>query len=135
MLLSGELAASFGHDVFNKITALELEARNLTGANLTDKSTRPQTILELVLDLKNTVHAFQQMLDVKEKMELVDLNYTIERAVILLRDLAQKRARENCKKHDSRTPKCNWKSNIFATGFSEYNVKRYPANVTKGQNV
>ena len=90
MLLSGELAASFGHDVFNKITALELEARNLADNNLTNKSSHHQKMLDLVLDLKNTVHAFQQMLRVKEKMGIVDVNYTIERAMVLLRDMARK---------------------------------------------
>ncbi|MBI2759794.1 MAG: S1 RNA-binding domain-containing protein [Chloroflexi bacterium] len=90
MLLSGELAASFGHDVFNKITALELEARNLADSNLNTSSTRSPRILELVLDLKNTVHAFQQMLRVNEKMEFVDVNNAIERAAVLLRDLTRK---------------------------------------------
>lgn len=90
MLLSGELAASFGHDVFNKITALELEGRNLTGNGITNDKTRPKKILDLVIDLKNTVYAFQQMLHIKEQIEIIDVNRVIDRANLLLRDLARK---------------------------------------------
>jgi len=90
MLLSGELAASFGHDVFNKITALELETRNLAESNETDSNTRSKKLLELVLDLKDTAYAFQQTLRTKEQMETVDVNNIIQRAIILVRDLARK---------------------------------------------
>jgi signal transduction histidine kinase len=90
MLLSGELAASFGHEIFNKITALELEARNLAEGGPANNATRPQRMLELVLDLKHTVYAFQQTLRVNGEMELADVNFAIERAAILLRDLARK---------------------------------------------
>ena len=90
MLLSGELAASFGHDVFNKITALELETRNLLDSGEANGGSRTQKVLDLVLDLKNTVHAFQQMLRSKEQMETMDINYIIKRSILLLRDLARK---------------------------------------------
>lgn len=90
MLLSGELAASFGHDVFNKITALELEARNLLDNSEASSDSRTQKILDLVLDLKNTVYAFQQMLRSKEQMETMDVNYIIKRSILLLRDFARK---------------------------------------------
>ena len=89
-LLSGELAASFGHDVFNKITALEIQARNLMADYQTDTRANSQRLLELVLDLKNTAHAFQQVLLTKETLETVDVNLIIQRAVLLLTDLARK---------------------------------------------
>jgi signal transduction histidine kinase/DNA-binding response OmpR family regulator/predicted RNA-binding protein with RPS1 domain len=90
MLLSGELAASFGHDVFNKITALELETRNLADGDPTGYRVRSQKLLELVLDLKNTAQAFQQMLRTKEQMEIVDANIIVQHADLLLKDLARK---------------------------------------------
>ena len=90
LLLSGELAASFGHDVLNKITALELEARNLAENDEVNGEMRPKKLLELVFDLKHTAQAFQQMLSTKKEMELVDGNLVIQQAIILLRDLARK---------------------------------------------
>lgn len=90
ILLSGVLAASFGHDVFNKITALELETRNLVDRIQTDAGRHSQKLLELVLDLKNTAQAFQQMLRTKEHKETLDVNLVVHRAIVLLQDLARK---------------------------------------------
>ena len=89
MLLSGELAAGFGHDVFNKITALELEARNVIDMGIADK-TRSQRILDLVIDLKGTVQAFQQLLRKKEQVEPININGLVERALQLIRSAARK---------------------------------------------
>lgn len=90
LLLSGELAASFGHDVFNKITALELEALNLADSAKRDFSRGADRLVGLVMDLKETTHAFQQMLRTKGTMEPVDVNSIIQRTILLLRDLARK---------------------------------------------
>jgi signal transduction histidine kinase len=89
ILLSGQLAASFGHDVFNKLTALELESRNLADGYDLDSRTSSRKLLELVLDLKDTAQAFQQMLSTKEQMETVDTNFVIQQALTLLRDFAR----------------------------------------------
>jgi signal transduction histidine kinase/predicted RNA-binding protein with RPS1 domain/DNA-binding response OmpR family regulator len=90
MLLSGELAASFSHDVFNKITALELGVRNLIDSEETNDRIVSERLLGVVLDLKNVVQAFQQILRVKEQTEALDINKVIERAVLLLRDITRK---------------------------------------------
>lgn len=90
MLLSGELAASFGHDVSNKMTSLELETLSLIDNEQIDHASQLNKILELILDLKNTAQAFQQMLQTKEQMETIDINLVIQRAVILLKDILRK---------------------------------------------
>jgi len=91
MLLSGELARGFGHDVFNKITALDLEARLLIGQKTHDEMhISAQHLLDLVLDLKATVQAFQQLLQTKEMQERFDVNQVVSSAVNLLRPVAQK---------------------------------------------
>jgi len=91
ILLSGELARGFGHDVFNKITALDLEARLLIDqGNLTEVQSTAQRLLGLVIDLKATVQAFQQLLQTKETQESFDVKQVVSRAVDLLRPIAQK---------------------------------------------
>ncbi len=91
MLLSGELARGFGHDVFNKITALDLETRLLSGEKTLDKvQTSAQHLLDLVLDLKATVQAFQQLLQTNEIQKNFDVNQVVSSAVSLLRPIAYK---------------------------------------------
>ena len=91
MLLSGELARGFGHDVFNKITALDLESRLLIGQKTLDEvQTSAHHLLDLILDLKATVQAFQQLLQTKETQEDFDVNQVVVSAVDLLRPIAQK---------------------------------------------
>jgi signal transduction histidine kinase/predicted RNA-binding protein with RPS1 domain len=91
MLLSGELARGFGHDVFNKITALDLETRLLIGHDsLAEVQTTSQRLLDLVTDLKATVQAFQQLLQTKETQDRFDVRQVIGRAVDLLRPIAHK---------------------------------------------
>jgi hypothetical protein len=89
ILLSGELSAGFGHDVYNKITALEFEASNLVDMGNSDKA-RPQRILDLVLDLKGTVQAFQELLQNTGQVKLVPINELVERALRLIRPVARK---------------------------------------------
>ncbi|HPO87482.1 MAG TPA: S1 RNA-binding domain-containing protein [Candidatus Hydrogenedentes bacterium] len=91
MLLSGELARGFGHDVFNKITALDLETRLLIGEKTLDEvQTSAQHLLDLIVDLKATVQAFQQLLQTKETQESFDVNQVVSNAVSLLRPIAHK---------------------------------------------
>jgi signal transduction histidine kinase len=91
MLLSGELARGFGHDVFNKITALDLEARLLISQKtLGEIQTSAKQLLDLILDLRVTVQAFQQLLQSKETQESFDVNQVANRAVDLLLPIAQK---------------------------------------------
>lgn len=91
MLLSGELARGFGHDVFNKITALDLEARLLIGQKSRDEiQTSAQHLFDLILDLKATVWAFQQLLQTKETNERFDVNQAVKNAITLLLPVAQK---------------------------------------------
>lgn len=91
MLLSGELARGFGHDVFNKITALDLETRLLIGEKTLDEvQTSAQHLLDLIVDLKATVQAFQQLLQTKETRESFDVNQVVSNAVSLLRPIAHK---------------------------------------------
>lgn len=91
MLLSGELARGFGHDVFNKITALDLEARLVIDQNAVDEvQTSAQHLLDLILDLKATVQAFQQLMQTKESQESFDVNQVVVSASDLLRPIAHK---------------------------------------------
>lgn len=91
MLLSGELARGFGHDVFNKITALDLEARLAIGRSTIDEiQTSARHLLDLILDLKATVQAFQQLLQSKESQESFDVNQIVVSASDLLRPIAHK---------------------------------------------
>jgi signal transduction histidine kinase/predicted RNA-binding protein with RPS1 domain/DNA-binding response OmpR family regulator len=91
MLLSGELARGFGHDVFNKITALDLEARLLIGQKTHDEMhISAQHLLDLILDLKATVQAFQELLQTKEAQESFDVNQVVSNAISLLRPIAHK---------------------------------------------
>ncbi|MGQ9598884.1 MAG: S1 RNA-binding domain-containing protein [Anaerolineae bacterium] len=99
-LLSGKLAAGFGHDVFNKMSALELQARNLCA--LYETSTRSpdplayeqlgETIDQLMrntLDLKQTVEAFRDLIRAEE-WGAFDLNSLLQQAVALLRTMAHR---------------------------------------------
>ncbi len=91
MLLSGELARGFGHDVFNKITALDLEARLFIGqSTFAQAQATAHHMLDLILDLKATVQAFQQLLQTDETKESFDVNQVVDSAVDLLRPIAHK---------------------------------------------
>lgn len=91
MLLSGELARGFGHDVFNKITALDLESRLLLGQKSQDEiQASARRLFDLISDLKATVQAFQQLLQTKEAKESFDVNQVLKDAIVLLLPVAQK---------------------------------------------
>jgi signal transduction histidine kinase/predicted RNA-binding protein with RPS1 domain/DNA-binding NarL/FixJ family response regulator len=106
-VLSGRLAAGFGHDVFNKMSALELQVRNLrasfstlTGeagvSHLAEASGGIQmvhqidSLLEVTLDLKQTVEAFRELIRAEDRVA-VDVNQVVQRAVLLLQAIARRR--------------------------------------------
>lgn len=105
-LVSGQLAAGFGHDVFNKMTGLELQVRNLRAAcsalaGATGTATQGRSascvqssqdldqLLETTLDLKRTVEAFQELVRADAQVYL-DVNQVAARSVLLLRSTAQR---------------------------------------------
>ncbi len=90
LLISGELAAGFGHDVANKISALEMEASNLLDLNSSGEPRRARKVLELAKDLKDTVNAFRQVLETKTRVVQVDPVRALNQAVLLLHDMARK---------------------------------------------
>jgi len=90
LLLSGELAASFGHDVANKISALETEASNLVDLGFSDDSGRARKVLELTKDLKDTVLAFRQVLETRTQVAQINVERILNQAMRLLRDMARK---------------------------------------------
>jgi len=96
-LLSGQLAAAFGHDVFNEMSALELQVINLhsasqymgddaepsSGNTLLD---RVERLLESAADLKRTASAFRQLVRAEDQRQL-DVNDVIQRSIRLLRTM------------------------------------------------
>lgn len=105
-LLSGELAAGFGHEVYNKISGLEIQARNLraeygrllrTGEDVAPAG--PPTsgkiggaidgVLETTLDLKRVAVSFRELIRA-EGQEEIDINGVVRRAELLLRPVARK---------------------------------------------
>lgn len=94
MLLSGELGAGFGHEVANKISGLEIQVLNLLRKcegqeRLKLDSTR---VLGLVLDMKDTVEAFQQLsrTNLPHGDIACDLDLVLQRAETLLQPVARR---------------------------------------------
>ncbi len=100
ILLSGQLAGGFSHEVYNKLSGLELQLRNL---QLDCQVSDPETIYSLSLgemqqtvgkilttfsDLKETVELFQQLMRSEDEQH-IDINEIIRRAVSLLRPTMQ----------------------------------------------
>lgn len=106
-LISGQLAAGFGHDVFNKMTGLELQVLNLMtactasaedservsipghGLSCSQAKQDMNKLLETTLDLKRTVDAFQELVRAEAQVYL-DVNQVAMRSVLLLRSTAQR---------------------------------------------
>lgn len=105
-LLSGHLAAGFGHDVFNKMSALELQVRNLRAAyrRPADQAsvaqpTEParfdqvagdvELLLETTVDLTRTVKAFRELIRAEDQVE-VDVNLVVQHAALLLASTARR---------------------------------------------
>ncbi|WP_420631255.1 S1 RNA-binding domain-containing protein [Candidatus Leptofilum sp.] len=104
ILLSGQLATGFGHEVNNKLTALEAQLRNLKlaclqierGANstnwegaLTQAKRTQDGILGTVEDLKKTVRLFQNLAK-EAHSPTFDTNQVIRQAYALLRPVLSK---------------------------------------------
>ena len=104
-LLSGELAAGFGHEVYNKISGLEIQLRNLcaeygqldisldtpvaTAPALESIEDAIHSVLDVTLDLKHVAVSFRELTRT-EAMEQIDVNEAIRRAELLLRPTARK---------------------------------------------
>ena len=104
-LLGGQLATGFGHDVYNKMSALELQVRNLKAScaqllgqgeegitqsdHTADLPQEVQRLLDTTLDLKETVSAFRDLVRAEDRVE-VDVNVVVQRAERLLVDIARK---------------------------------------------
>lgn len=117
ILLSGELAASFGHDISNKISSLEMEARNLADLGLADDPTRAQRMLELTLDMRETVRAFQQLRETKALSTNTTVDSIITQAIRLVRDLARKEKARIIPRSESNLPVQAEKSTLLQQVF------------------
>lgn len=104
ILLNGQLAAGFGHEIYNKLPALELLLRNARsdferleiGLSLTNSSFDLGAIkltlieaLETTLTLKKTVIDFRRLLEVKTK-QVVDVKLAINQAKALIQPQARR---------------------------------------------
>ncbi len=103
-LVSGHLAAGLGHEVYNKVSGIELQMRNLradchrlvqqatdlppTTAELNALAEAAGDLLDVTLDLKKTVTLFQELLRA-EQHETVSVNEILRRTVQLLRPTAR----------------------------------------------
>ena len=104
-LLSGQLATGFGHDVYNKMSALELQVRNLkapieamtgqAGEGATECAAPQelaldvQRLLQTSLDLKETAGAFRALMRADNQAEM-DVNAVVLQAHRLLIDIARR---------------------------------------------
>jgi signal transduction histidine kinase/DNA-binding NarL/FixJ family response regulator/predicted RNA-binding protein with RPS1 domain len=105
-LMSGQLAAGFGHDVFNKMTGLELQVRNMRTSCAAQTGTEAigtpgqlpsciqavqdmEQVLDTTLDLRRTVDAFQELVRAEVQV-LLDVNQVVARSILLLRSTAQR---------------------------------------------
>lgn len=98
LLLSGQLAGGFGHEVYNKMSGLEIQIRNLqTDCHMTENAAsglgeiRQATdkLLETFNDLKRTVELFQHLMGAEKEQE-ISVNEIIQKTVILLKPLMRK---------------------------------------------
>lgn len=105
-LLSGQLAAGFGHDLFNKMSALELQMRELQAAckaaagqaegappgessgcsRMVDQIGR---LLETTLDLGKTVGVFRDLIRAEDQ-GTIDVNQVVQHAILLLQAIARR---------------------------------------------
>ena len=104
ILLSGQLAAGFGHEVYNKISGLEIQLCNLQSdcekltrqvPNLDGPSDFQETkravdgVLGTAMDLKHTVGLFQRLMRAEEEQEL-SVNEVVRQAEVQLRPIARR---------------------------------------------
>jgi len=92
LLLSGEIALGFSHEVYNKVSGLELMLRNLqSNANsLEEQRLSLASMGNLIQDMKTIAETFQRITHSGAKREVLDVNEIVQRADLLLRPLARK---------------------------------------------
>lgn len=99
-LLSGQLAAGLGHEVYNRMSGLELQLRNLrddcgriqssaASADLSELRSATDQLLEVALDLKHIVELFRELTRAEQEEE-VDVNQVVRQTVQLLRPIARR---------------------------------------------
>ncbi len=104
-LLSGHLAAGFSHEVYNKMSGLEIQLHNLRGDYERlggQKALRPaesfdfaevgraiDRLLDVALDLQRTVGLFQELIRAEQEKE-IDVNEVVRHAELLLRPIARR---------------------------------------------
>jgi signal transduction histidine kinase len=82
LLLSGQLAAGFGHEIFNKLTGLEIQLRNLLRSSNSSRSSQPdiRRSLDLSLDLNNIATALQRMTRLHDDLVQIDVRDVLDHA-------------------------------------------------------
>jgi signal transduction histidine kinase/predicted RNA-binding protein with RPS1 domain/FixJ family two-component response regulator len=92
LLLSGELAVSLAHEVYNKVDSLELQVSTALLPDSPNVNSRGvlSGLHRSVLDLKTVVGSFQQMMRAKEIPVAFEINEVIRQAEALVRPLARK---------------------------------------------
>lgn len=104
ILLSGHLAAAFGHEVYNKLSSLDLQFRNLCAdferlgqehPRLRDSSDSLEIgraldkAVDTALDLKRTVADFRRLMETRQEKS-ADVNQAVHLAEALIRPLARR---------------------------------------------
>lgn len=98
LLLSGQLAGGFSHEVYNKMSGLEIQLRNLQATchmaegqpdSLGEINQATHELLATFTDLKNTVELFQQLMRTEEDQE-INVNEIIQKTLSLLKPLLHK---------------------------------------------
>jgi signal transduction histidine kinase/DNA-binding response OmpR family regulator/predicted RNA-binding protein with RPS1 domain len=104
-LLSGHLAAGFSHEVYNKMSGLEIQLRNLRtdyerlggqealqpveSSDFAEVGRAVNRLLDVALDLKRTVGLFQELIRAEPEEE-VAVNEVVRHAELLLRPIARR---------------------------------------------
>jgi signal transduction histidine kinase/predicted RNA-binding protein with RPS1 domain/FixJ family two-component response regulator len=100
-LLSGQLAGGFSHEVYNKISGLEIQLRNLqTDCHTFGRKTEePVSLVDIrqavdrlqvtFTDLKDTVELFRQLMQAKEEQR-VGIHEVLHQTVALLQPILRK---------------------------------------------
>jgi signal transduction histidine kinase len=106
ILLTGRLASGFGHEVYNKMSGLEIQLRNLQTdcgrlyqqseqglaietPDLGECNQAVDRLLDLALDLKETVELFRELMQAPAETK-VNVNHIVRRAIEFLQPLARR---------------------------------------------
>jgi len=92
LLLSGEIALGFSHEIYNKLSGLELTLRNLQPdlSRPEDMRAGLTNLGELIQDMKTIAETFQRITRAKGRHEPLDVNEFVQQADLLVRPLARK---------------------------------------------